>query len=131
MGVPAAGRSAAQRAAKGTTIKRSAYKMPCYQNKDTKLEPKQDKRSHRDITKTQRVLLDKIGTPGCGTGGAGPHRVRPTEIVIDNLYVVSAFRFVRSYLHTYIPPESTNSHTRVRHGPLEPTGVCVQVGGVK
>ena len=72
VGVPAAGRSAAQRAAKGTTIKRSAYKKPSYQNKDTKLEPKQDKRSHRDITKTQRVLLDKIGTIVSESGTNSP-----------------------------------------------------------
>ena len=35
VGVQAAGRSTAQRAAQGTTIDRSAYKMPSYQNKDT------------------------------------------------------------------------------------------------
>ena len=72
VGVQAAGRSAAQRAAQGTTIERSAYKMPRYQNKDTKLEPKQDKRSHRDITKTQRVLLDKIGSIVSKSGTNSP-----------------------------------------------------------
>ena len=72
VGAQAAGRSTAQRAVQGTPIDRSAYKKRSYQNKDTKLEPKQDKRSHRDITKTQRVLLDKIGTIVSESGTNSP-----------------------------------------------------------
>ena len=72
VGVPAAGRSVTQRAAKGTTINAVRTKCRVTKNKDTKLEPKQDKRSHRDITKTQRVLLDKIGTIVSESGTNSP-----------------------------------------------------------
>ena len=72
VGAQATEKSTAQRAVQGTPIVRSAYKKRSYQNKDTKLEPKQDKRSHRDITKTQRVLLDKIGTIVSESGTNSP-----------------------------------------------------------
>ena len=72
VGAQATEKSTAQRAVQGTPIDRSAYKKRPYQNKDTKLEPKQDKRSHRDITKTQRVLLDKIGTIVSESGTNSP-----------------------------------------------------------
>ena len=72
VGAQATEKSTAQRAVQGTPIDRSAYKKRPYQNKDTKLEPKQDKRSHRDITKTQRVLLDKIGSIVSESGTNSP-----------------------------------------------------------
>ena len=72
VGAQATEKSTAQRAVQGTPIDRSAYKKRPYQNKDTKLEPKQDKRSHRDITKTQRVLLDKTGTIVSESGTNSP-----------------------------------------------------------